>query len=80
MCSAEREKMSESQECFGFRFKKHMIVVPKDVGESENMFRYRYWWIVSQFDKDGCRKNKEELIIESRLRASERFLKVRYEE
>lgn len=80
MCSAEGEKMSEFQESFGFRFKKHMIVVPKDVGESENMFRYRYWWIVTQFEKDGCRKNKEELIIESRLIANERFLKVCYQE
>lgn len=72
--------MSESKEWFGFRFKRHMIVVPKDVGESENMFRYRYWWIVRQFEERGCLKNKEELIIESRLHANERFLKVSYRE
>lgn len=70
--------MIETQECFGMRFKKHMLVIPKDVGESERMFRYRYWWIAQQLHDSANVKNKEELIVESRFVANERFLKVIY--
>lgn len=70
--------MIETHERFGMRFKKHMLVIPKDVGESERMFRYRYWWITQQLNDSANMKNKEELIVESKFVANERFLKVTY--
>lgn len=79
MQSVGRQNMSGQRECFGFRFKKHMIVVAKDVGESETMFRHRYWWIAKKFE-EGSNANKDELIIQSRFMANERFLKVTYQE
>ena len=71
--------MLETKESFGLRFKKHMLVIPKEPGESENIFRFRYWWIARELNKEGASKTKEELIIESKFVAYERFLKLSYE-
>jgi len=70
--------MIDTKDCFGMRFKKYLLIIPKDVGESERMFRYRYWWIAQQLNDSANTKNKEELIVESKFVANERFLKVTY--
>lgn len=71
--------MLDAKESFGLRFKKHMLVVPKEPGESEKVFRFRYWWIARELNKEDVSKTTEELIVESKFVAYERFLKLSYE-